>query len=287
MEIKQIGQGSSQHDCCAAHAPAGEIDPICGMTVDPAFAAGQYAYAGKTFYFCSRHCLEKFKTDPARYFAGPSELPRPANTSAKPGKYTCPMHPEIVQDGPGTCPKCGMALEPLQPSAEERPDPELADMTRRFWIGTVLTLPIFLIAMAGLLPWPALMHWLHANMGALNWLQLVLATPVVLWCGWPFFQRAWASLVHRSPNMFTLIALGVGASYLYSLAATVVPRVFPEGFRMAGGVVMTYFDTAAVITVLVLLGQVLELRARSQTSGAIRRLLGLAPKTARIVRPDG
>jgi Cu+-exporting ATPase len=194
------------------------------------------------------------------------------------------MHPQIVRDAPGSCPICGMALEPRTVTLEEGPSPELVDMTRRFWIAAVLALPVFLVAMSDLLPGQPL-HFL--DMRLLNWVQLALATPVVLWCGWPFFERAWASVLHRSPNMFTLIALGTGAAYLYSLAATVAPGIFPEGFRTAGGAVEVYFDTAAVITTLVLLGQVLELRARGQTSGAIRRLLGLAPRTARIVRPDG
>jgi Cu+-exporting ATPase len=192
------------------------------------------------------------------------------------------MHPEVRQDHPGACPKCGMALEPEAPAVEEGPNPELADMSRRFWIGAALSLPVFLLAMSDMLPGRP---W-HPYMTVLNWVQLILATPVVLWCGWPFFARAGASVVHRGPNMFTLIALGVGAAYLYSLAATVVPWVFPQGFRVERGV-EPYFDTAAVVTVLVLLGQVLELRARGQTTGAIRKLLGLAPKTARVVRDDG
>jgi Cu+-exporting ATPase len=199
-------------------------------------------------------------------------------------EYTCPMHPQIVRDQPDICPICGMALEPRTVTLEEGPNPELVDMTRRFWVAAVLSLPVFLLAMSDLLPGKSL-HFL--DMRVLNWVQLALATPVVLWCGWPFFERAWASVVHRSPNMFTLIALGIGAAYLYSLVATVAPGIFPETFRAAGGVVEVYFDTAAVITALVLLGQVLELRARGQTSGAIRRLLGLAPRTARVVRPDG
>jgi Cu+-exporting ATPase len=210
----------------------------------------------------------------------------PIGGTAPPTKveYTCPMHSEIVRDQPGNCPICGMALEPRTVVAEEGPSPELVDMTRRFWVGAVLSLPIFLLAMSDLLPGTPL----HAlDMRSLNWVQLVLATPVVLWCGWPFFERAWASVIHRSPNMFTLIALGTGAAYLYSVAATVIPWLFPEGFRTAGGAVEVYFDTAAVITTLVLLGQVLELRARGQTSGAIRRLLGLAPRMARVVRSDG
>jgi Cu+-exporting ATPase len=198
--------------------------------------------------------------------------------------YSCPMHPEVVSDHPGSCPKCGMALEPRTVTAEEGPNPEYLNMRRRFWVGAALSLPVFLIAMSEMLPGKPL-HLL--NMPALNWVQLVLTTPVVLWCGWLFFERGWASVVHRSPNMFTLIALGVGAAYLYSIAATVVPWLFPEGFRTVGGAVEAYFDTAAVVTVLILLGQLLEIRARTQTSSAIRRLLGLAPKTARVIRPDG
>jgi Cu+-exporting ATPase len=263
-----------------------EIDPVCGMTVDPAAAAGQFWFGGKTYYFCSPHCLEKFKSSPVSYLGGPPKAANQKNKGGK-GKYTCPMHPEVVQDGPGTCPKCGMALEPMQPTAEEGADPELIDMRRRLWIGAALTLPIFLIAMAGLTPWRGLAQLLHANMGALNWLQLILATPVVLWCGWPFLERAWASVVHRSPNMFTLIALGVGAAYLYSVLATIAPHLFPPGFRTAHGAVEPYFDSAAVIVVLVLLGQIMELRARSQTGAAIRALLGLAPKTARVIQAAG
>ncbi|MBM4072740.1 MAG: heavy metal translocating P-type ATPase [Planctomycetes bacterium] len=257
------------------------LDPVCGMTVAPATAAGSTVHDGQTYHFCSTHCLAKFKQDPARYLnrAAPREAcPTPPNAV-----YTCPMHPEVVSDHPGACPKCGMALEPMVATADEGPNPELADMSRRFWIGVVLGFPVFIIAMAGMLPG----NPLHAlNPAILNWGQLILATPVVLWCGWPFFERAWLSVVHRSPNMFTLIALGVGAAFLYSVAATLAPGWFPAGFRTHGGV-EPYFDTAVVVTVLVLLGQVLELRARGQTAGAIRRLLGLAPKTARRVRPDG
>jgi Cu+-exporting ATPase len=286
MELKQIGQAEQTHDGCGGSTAAGgEIDPVCGMTVDPPSAAGKALHAGRTYYFCSRHCVAKFQADPERYLAPAAQSP--AAPAPAGSKYTCPMHPEVVQDGPGSCPKCGMALEPLQPTAEDGPDLELQGMQRRFWIGASLTLPVFLIAMAGLLPWPGLMHWLHANMAALNWVQLALATPVVLYCGWPFFQRAWMSLVHKSPNMFTLIALGVGAAYIYSLAATIAPHLFPEGFQTASGAVEPYFDSAAVIVVLVLLGQVMELKARSQTGAAIRALLGLAPKTARVIRPGG
>jgi Cu+-exporting ATPase len=286
MDLKHIGKPAQAHDCCGdSPAAGGEIDPVCGMTVDPASAAGQVTHAGQTYFFCSRHCVAKFEADPERYLGGAAKTPIVAAPVG--AKYTCPMHPEIVRDGPGTCPKCGMALEPMQPTLEEGPDPELADMQQRFWIGAALALPVFVIAMAGLLPWPGLMHWLHANMGLLNWVQLALTTPVVFYCGWPFFQRAWMSLVHRSPNMFTLIALGVGAAFLYSLAATIAPYLFPEGFRTASGAVEPYFDSAAVIIVLVLLGQVMELKARSQTGAAIRALLGLAPKTARVIRAGG
>lgn len=257
------------------------LDPVCGMTVDPATAAGSTVHDGETYHFCSTYCLAKFRQDPARYLnrdAHREACPAPANAV-----YTCPMHPEIVSDHPGPCPKCGMALEPMVATADEGPNPELADMSRRFWIGVIFGLPVFLIAMAGMLPGNPL-HGI--NPAILNWGQLILATPVVLWCGWPFFERAWLSVVHRSPNMFTLIALGVGAAFLYSVAATAAPWLFPEGFRTHGGV-EPYFDTAVVVTVLVLLGQVLELRARGQTAGAIRRLLGLVPKMARRVRPDG
>jgi len=281
MDLIQIGAPPP-----VGHAPHGDvhIDPVCGMTVDPARSRASFRYGGRDYFFCCQHCLEKFRADPAAYLA---DKPRP-QPKAMPGvDYTCPMHPEVVQKGPGACPKCGMALEPMQPAAEEGPDPELLDMQRRFWIGAALALPVFLIAMAGLIPSADLAHWLHAQMLLLNWLQLVLATPVVLWCGWPFFERAWMSLVHRSPNMFTLIALGVGAAYGYSVLTTIAPWLFPAGFRMASGAVEPYFDSAAVIVVLVLLGQVIELRARSATGAAIRALLGLAPKTARIVREDG
>ncbi|MFN4260090.1 MAG: heavy metal translocating P-type ATPase [Gemmataceae bacterium] len=279
------------HSCCSGQAtPKQElfplvtstpvIDPICGMTVDPANAAGAHEYQGTTYYFCSTHCLRKFQAEPAKYLNETAEPePMPAGTT-----YTCPMHPEVISDHPGSCPKCGMALEPVSVAAEEGPNPELVDMSRRFWIGAVLSLPIFVIAMGSMMPLEAVRAPLHA---VPHWIQLVLATPVVFWAGWPFFERAWLSVRHRSPNMFTLIALGVGAAYLYSLAATLVPWIFPDGFRMADGRVEPYFDTAAVVTVLVLLGQVLEIRARTHTSAAIKKLLGLAPKTARRVADDG
>lgn len=249
-------------------------DPVCGMSVTPP-AAGSHAHQGQTYYFCNVGCLQRFRADPEKYLRpGAAPEPMPAGTL-----YTCPMHPEVVRDGPGSCPKCGMALEPQTVSAEEGPNPELIEMSRRFWVGLVLTLPLMIGAMADMLPG-------HHALALPNWVQLLLATPVVVWCGAPFFQRAWASVVHRSPNMFTLIALGVGAAYGYSVAATLAPDLFPDGFRM-GGRVMPYFETAGMVTVLVLLGQVLEIRARQRTGAAIKKLLGLAPKTARLVGPDG
>jgi Cu+-exporting ATPase len=267
-----------------SEAPASR-DPVCGMSVDPATAPASVDFQGRTYYFCCPSCAAKFRADPGRYTADEQPPPGPVAAAPEGTVYTCPMHPEVVSDRPGSCPKCGMALEPRTVSAEEQPDPELADMTRRFWIAAALSLPVFLLAMTDMLPGQPLHHLI--GMAALNWVQLVLTTPVVLWAGWPFFARAWQSVVYRSPNMFTLIALGVGAAYLYSVAATLIPEVFPEGFRSASGAVEAYYDTAAVVTVLVLLGQVLEIRARSQTSRAIRALLGLAPKTARRVSPDG
>jgi P-type Cu+ transporter len=281
------------------------LDPVCGMTVDPARAAGQFEHDGTTYYFCSKGCLAKFAADPQKYLSGTPEplshapavislgslkkstqhsalsTQHPAPQHPAPhAQYTCPMHPEVVQDGPGACPKCGMALEPRVPDLTDAPNPELADMTRRFWIGVALGTPVFVASMGDMLTGGELGHRFGAN--AVNWMGLVLATPVVLWCGWPFFERMWQSLVNVSPNMFTLIGLGVGAAYGYSTVATIAPGVFPEGFQMHGAV-ETYFDTSVVITVLVLLGQVLELRARHRTGAAIRHLLGLTPKTARLV----
>jgi Cu+-exporting ATPase len=283
-----VGMADMNH----AHPPPGPLlplvsspevrDPVCGMTVDPATARASCTYEGQQYYFCCPSCLQKFQAQPQRYLGGEPAAPAlpPQVAPGEKIEYTCPMHPEVISDRPGSCPKCGMALEPKTVTADEGPSPELVDMSRRFWIGVVLAAPVFVLAMGEMLPGQPL----KAIQGTvLNWIQLVLTTPVVFWCGWPFFQRAWASLVHRSPNMFTLIALGVGAAYLYSLAATLMPDWFPASFRK-NGQVEAYFDTAAVVTVLVLLGQVLELRARGQTTGAIRRLLGLAPKTARVVR---
>jgi Cu+-exporting ATPase len=299
------------------------IDPVCGMEVDEQFAAGKYDYAGKTYFFCNPHCLEMFRHDPAKYLTQEShrheesvkETPPgagytcpmdPEVRESKPGacpkcgmalepltiapaatrtEYVCPMHPEIVRPEPGSCPICGMALEPRTVTLEEEANPELADMTRRFWISVVLTAPIFFLAMSDMIPGRPVEQLLPVRL--LNWIQLFLATPVVLWCGWPFYERGWASIKNRSPNMFTLISIGVGAAYVYSVFATVFPGLFPESFRGHGSEVAVYFDAAAMITTLVLLGQVIELRARSRTSSAIRALLGLAPKTARLIRDDG
>ncbi len=243
------------------------------MTVEPSKAAGAYEYGGKKWYFCHVGCLEKFRNDPQKYTSGKAVETRAAPSA---GTYTCPMHPEIVRNGPGACPICGMALEPRVATAEEEENPERKDMQRRLWISAVLTAPVLVMAMSG--------------MGAgrwKGWIEMVLTTPVVLWGGWPFFERAWASVVHRSPNMFTLIAMGTGTAYLYSVVAALFPALFPASFRGPAGEVPVYFEAAGVITTLVLVGQVLELRARSQTSSAIRALLGLAPKTARVVRADG
>ena len=263
--------------------PTSEIDPVCAMTVDPAHAAASLQHAGGTFHFCAKSCAAKFQANPEKYLAGKTEPREPAAPAPAGTIYTCPMHPEVQQDHPGSCPKCGMALEPMAPTLDDGPNPELVDMSRRFWIAVVLTVPIFVLAMADMIP--GFGH--RPDMGVRNWIELILATPVVLGCGWPFFVRAWGSVVHRSPNMFTLIGLGVGAAYLDSVAATVVPDLFPEGFRSSMGGIDTYFETAAMVTVLVLLGQMLEIRARTWTSGAIRRLLGLAPKSARRIDADG
>ena len=265
------------HEPSTAATGASTIDPVCGMTVDPHKTPHRHAYHDHTYYFCGNGCRTKFAADPEKYLDKKTPAPE-----APPGTiYTCPMHPQIRQVGPGSCPICGMALEPLEPTAETGPNPELADMTRRLWIGLALAIPVVLLEMGG--------HLLNLHIVApatSNWIQLVLATPVVLWSGWPFFVRGWQSLVTRNLNMFTLIAMGTGVAWLYSVVATVAPGIFPEAFRM-GGAVAVYFEAAAVITVLVLVGQVLELRAREQTSGAIRALLDLAPKTARRVRADG
>jgi Cu+-exporting ATPase len=257
-------------------------DPVCGMTVDPAKAAGSEEYKGTTYSFCGKGCLAKFHAETEKYLQ-----PKPAASlphEATPGmKYTCPMDPEIIRDKPGACPKCGMALEPMTAALDES-NPELDSMTRRFWIGAALTLLLLAIMVSELIAGQPLQHLLG---GGLGWFEFAVATPVVLWGGWPFFQRGWASIVSRNLNMFTLIAIGSGAAYLYSVVAVVAPGVFPAAFRMMDGSVGLYFEAAAVITVLVLLGQVLELKARSQTGSAIKALLGLAPKTARRINADG
>ena len=261
--------------------PVTAIDPVCGMTVDPAKTPHHVEHKDVAYHFCSASCRGKFIATPLKYLEPavqqPTE-PMPAGT-----EFTCPMHPEIRQVGPGSCPICGMALEPLVVTAESGPNRELIDMTRRFWIGLVLTLPVFLLEMGGHLT------GLHMLLGKQlsNWIQLALATPVVLWAGWPFFVRGFESLKTRNLNMFTLIAMGTGIAWIYSIIATVMPQIFPPAFRQPDGSVAVYFEAAAVITVLVLLGQVLELRARDQTSGAIKSLLGLTPKTARRVGADG
>lgn len=297
-----------------------QIDPVCGMKVVPETAAGSVEHAGKTWYFCGKGCLAKFEADPAKYDGSQPKVESkkssapgsrggyvcpmdPEVRSDKPGacpkcgmaleaaevghaavKYTCPMHPEIVKDGPGDCPICGMALEAMEPVAEAA-NPELVSMTRRFWIGLVLTLPLLLVMVADMLPGHPLMGLQRS--GALGWAEFALASVVVLWGGWPFFVRGWNSIVHRSLNMFTLIAIGSGAAYLYSAAAVIAPGLFPAAFRDRSGGLGLYFEAASVIIVLVLLGQVLELRARSRTGSAIKALLGLSPKSALRVFDDG
>jgi Cu+-exporting ATPase len=260
------------------NAGGSAIDPVCGMSVDPHTAKHRADHRGRSYYFCSAGCRTKFVGDPQKYLSD-----REPETVAEGTIYTCPMHPEIRQVGPGSCPICGMALEPEIASAGTGPNPELIDMTRRFWIGLILTLPVLALEMGGHLT------SLHMVLGKIlsNWIQFALATPVVLWTGWPFFVRGWQSVVTRNLNMFTLIAMGTGVAWLYSVIAVFLPGLFPAAFRDTEGAVAVYFEAAAVITVLVLLGQVLELRAREATSGAIRALLDLAPKTARRVKDDG
>ncbi len=275
-----------EHTHDAAHADTGADgggatkDPVCGMAVDAAHAKHRARHGELNFVFCGPGCQTKFEADPERYLKAAPAPPAPAAGAI----YTCPMHPQIRQVGPGNCPICGMTLEPVEVSAEAAPNHELADMSRRFWVGLVLTLPVFILEMGGHIPALGL-HELVPPVWSV-WIQFVLATPVVLWAGWPFFQRGAASVRSGQLNMFTLIALGTGTAYLYSLAATFVPEQFPAGFHGMGGTVPVYYEAAAVITVLVLLGQVLELRARDRTGGAIRALLNLAPKTARRLR-DG
>ncbi len=300
---------------------ASVVDPVCGMVIDPLTAAGKFDHAGVTYYFCNPRCEERFRGDPDGYLSGKykqsmEEIPATSGTTyvcpmcpevesdvpaacpscgmaleasgltgpATKTDYVCPMHPEVAQDHPGDCPKCGMVLEPRTVMLEDA-NPELIDMTRRFWLGLVMALPVFVLAMSEMIPGPPLKEILSAKIS--NWLQFILATPVVLWVGLPFFQRGWASVVNRSLNMFTLIAMGTGTAYLYSMVATILPDLFPESFRTAGGEVPVYFEAAAVIIVLVALGQVLEIRARSKTSSALKALLGLAPQSARINWSNG
>jgi Cu+-exporting ATPase len=321
-------------------------DPVCGMQVAVKTARWVAEHKGKRWYFCSEGCRRRFEADPARYEGSSNKtaepvlgeenliqikdsccgndgghamrgaVPAPANVvesgyicpmhpevrSDKRGscpkcgmalepvspaprrvEYTCPMHPEIVKDGPGSCPICGMALEPRE-MTEENENPELESMARKLWVGVGLTLPLLVIMVMEMLPGDSIANWIHSRW--LGWIEMALATPVVLWCGWPFFERGWSSVVHRSLNMFTLIAMGTGAAYLYSVVAVVAPGIFPDSFR-ENGMLGLYFEAAAVITVLVLLGQVLELKARDKTGGAIRALLGLAPKMARRIDDDG
>jgi Cu+-exporting ATPase len=262
--------------CGHGHDGARTIDPVCGMRVDPRTATHRFAYNGQDFFFCSGRCRERFEAVPEKFLQ-----PKAPGPAAKPGAiYTCPMHPQVKQIGPGSCPICGMALEPEQVSLDDAPDPELIDMTRRFWIALALTIPVFVLEMGGHL---GLMHMPPWS----NWISFALATPVVLWAGAPFFARGWRSVLTRNLNMFTLIAMGTGVAWVYSVVATLAPQLFPPAFRDMHGAVAVYFEAAAVITVLVLLGQVLELRAREKTSGAIRALLGLAPKTARRITERG
>ncbi|MBU4432810.1 MAG: heavy metal translocating P-type ATPase, partial [Alphaproteobacteria bacterium] len=288
MSTHRHDPSAPAHACCGGGAAtptdAATRDPVCGMVVDPASSPHSAEHDGKTYWFCSAGCRTKFLAEPARYLA-PQPATAPVGAKQEPAGtlYTCPMHPQIRQVGPGSCPLCGMALEPEAPALDDGPNPELADMTRRFWIALALTLPVFVTEMGahllGLtLPWGD-----RAN----AWMQLALASPVVLWAGWPFFQRGWASILARSLNMFTLVALGTGTAYLYSLVATLAPQLMPSGFQGHHGQPPVYFEAAAVITVLVLLGQILELRARDRTGGAIRALLNLSPRTARRIGEDG
>ena len=307
-------------------ASVASVDPVCGMTVYSNSAAGYFEYKGQTYYFCSTHCLNKFRQDPESFIKEPTKTTATEPPETQPTKllqagYTCPMHPEVKRERPGSCPKCGMALEPITVSAPkekieytcpmhpqivrdapgncpicgmaleprtvslEEENEEFKDMRRRFWVSAVLTVPALLIGMSDLLPGAPLQRLIPPAVSP--WLQLVIASPVILWGGWPFFVRFWQSILHRSPNMFTLIGLGVGVSYAYSVVVTLFPDIFPHSFRGHGGSVPVYYEVAAVITSLVLLGQVLELKARSQTSTAIKALLGLAPKTARRIAQDG
>jgi cation transport ATPase/YHS domain-containing protein len=282
-------------------------DPVCGMVVDPGVSQHHLEHEGRTLFFCSEHCRARFEAEPQAFLRAerplghdhggqsPEEHAHHANEHGDHGsaatppvagevaEWTCPMHPEIRQPGPGACPICGMALEPVMVTAESGPSPELADMTRRFWVAVALSIPVVLLSMGRDLI-PALAEAVSPRASA--WAQLVLATPVVLWAGWPFFERGWTSVRTMKLNMFTLIAMGTGVAWLFSVVATIAPGIFPDAFRMDGAVEV-YFEAASVITTLVLLGQVLELRARERTSGAIRALLDLTPDTAHRIDPDG
>ena len=271
---------SHSRDQVSVEPNGSAIDPVCGMTVQVKTAKHIAEHKHQNYYFCSAGCKTKFVANPTTYLDVGAKGTEPVIAGAI---YTCPMHPQIQQIGPGTCPICGMALEPQTVTVDSGPNHELADMTRRFWIGLALTIPVFILEMGGHLTGLTMMLGQQLS----NWLQLLLATPVVLWAGWPFFVRGWQSLLTRNLNMFTLIAMGTSVSWVYSIIATLAPDIFPVAFRQMGGAVSVYFEAAAVITVLVLLGQVLELRARDQTSGAIKALLNLAPKTARRMKPDG
>ena len=280
VPVAAAGSCCAGHDHHAHHPDATTvIDPVCGMSVDPATSKHRFDHQGHAFHFCSAGCRTKFSADPVKYLEKREPPPEmPAGTI-----YTCPMHPEIRQEGPGTCPICGMALEPDVISLDDAPNPELADMTKRFWIGAVLAAPVVVLEMGGHLVGG---HGLVDPVLS-NWIQFVLATPAVLWAGWPFFVRGWQSVRTRNLNMFTLIAMGTSVAYGYSVIATLAPQAFPPAFRGHGGAVPVYFEAASVITILVLLGQLLELRAREATSGAIKALLQLAPKTARRLDADG
>jgi Cu+-exporting ATPase len=267
------------------------IDLVCGMNINPSTArGGSFSLNGNNYYFCSNGCKGKFQTHPSQYLSKKKSIAPTSDSNAVlnphgAATYTCPMHPEIIRDRPGNCPKCGMALEPMTVSIESGPNTELIDMSRRFWISLIPTVLIFAMSMSAIVPAVSIDHFIAPHSFA--WIQFILASPVVLWGGWPFFQRGWESLINRSLNMFTLISMGVGVAFLYSVIATLFPQLFPNSFRSHSGEVALYFEASSMITVLVLLGQVLELRARSQTSGAIQALLGLAPKTARVLREDG
>ncbi|MFZ3139057.1 heavy metal translocating P-type ATPase [Polaromonas sp.] len=265
-----------QHHSGSPPAPTDLKDPVCGMTVTEQ-SVHKLTHEGRPYYFCSAKCQGKFAANPLQYLVPTPQADTPAAAAGT--IYTCPMHPEIRQDHPGNCPKCGMTLEPLLPDLDDDENPELRDFQRRFWWTLPLTAIVFVLAMFG-----HRLQWM--DMAVQSWVELVLATPIVLWAGWPFFSRGWQSVVNRSPNMWTLIGLGTGAAFVYSVVATVAPQVFPASFISMGRVAV-YFEAAAVIISLTLLGQVLELKARSQTSAAIKSLLGLAPKTARRIREDG